>query len=317
MATQISGQPEHLEPPPADRPAPPGPNAPMPPYNYPNAMPPQGTYYQQPQPGGYYYPGVPSRPVMRPPYPRQRHPVAIGLALFFGGVIFLTVLAGVFFSLFALNILDWPGRGPLVTETRTVALDNATQANVEIHKGIGNLIVNSGATDLMSGTYSFNNTRWRPEINYSVNGTTGNLILRQPDGPFFGSFHYDWDLRFKSGTPLDFRFDLGVGNANLNLSGLTLTGLNIQAGVGNTDINLAGITTTTLNGNINGGVGSITIRVPQDIGVQLVINQGLGQIHVNGLRANGNTYTNDAFGKTANSIRLNISSGVGEITINQ
>jgi hypothetical protein len=254
---------------------------------------------------------------MPPPYPRQRHPVAVGLALFFGGIIVLTVLAGVFFSLFALNILDWPGNGPLVTETRTVALDNATQARVEIYKGVGNLTVSSGATDLLSGTYTFNNSKWRPEVNYSVNGTTGNLTVRQPSGPFFGSSHYDWNLRFKSGTPLDFRFELGVGNTNLNLAGLTLSGLNIQAGVGNTDLNLAGVTTTNLTGNINGGVGNITIRVPQDIGVQIVITQGLGQVHVNGLRANGNTYTNDAFGNTANTIRLNVSSGVGEITINQ
>ena len=315
MATQIPGQPEHLEPPPVDRPVPPGTNAPTPPYNFQGGMPPQGPYYPQPQPGGYYYPG---RPMMARPYPRRRHPVAVGLAFFFGGIIFLTIVAGVLFSLFALNVLDWPGNGPTVTETGTVALDNATQANIEIHKGIGNLTLSSGTTDLMSGTYTFNNSRWRPEVSYSVNGTTGYLTVQQPDGPFFGSFRYDWDLRFKSGTPLDFRFDLGVGNSTLNMAGLTLSGLNIQAGVGNTDLNLAGISlNSSINGNINGGVGNLNIRLPQDIGAQVVITQGLGRIHVNGMRASGNTYTNDAFGKTPNSIRLNISSGVGEITINQ
>lgn len=319
MATQISGEPEQGNQAPVAKPENIYPNAPLPPYNFPNPMPPQGPYYQRPgQPAGYYYPGVPPRPMVPPGYRTRRHPAAITLAIFFGAVIIVTIAAGVIFSLFALNVLDWPANGPLVTETRTVALDNATQANVEIHKGIGNLTVGSGATDLLSASYSFNNARWRPEFNYSVNGTTGFLTVRQPDGPFFGSYKYDWDLRFKTGTPLDFRFDLGVGNTTLNMAGLTLNSLNVEAGVGNTDINLAGITVATnLNGNINGGVGNITIRIPQNIGTQVVISQGLGRIHVNGLRANGNTYSNDAYGKTANSIRLTISSDVGEITINQ
>ena len=317
MATQVSGQPEQGEPPQVDYPASPGNNAPMPPYNFPNAAQPQGPYFPHPgQPAGYYYPGVPPRPMM-PPYRRRANPVAVGLGLFFAGLVLLTILAAVFFSLFALNVLDWPGNGPLVTETRTVALGNATQVNVEIHKGVGNLTVAGGGMDLMSGTYTYNNSQWKPEVNYNVSGSTGNLIVRQPSGSFFGSSHYNWDLRFKNETPLDFRFELGVGNTTLNMAGLTLSGLNVQAGVGNTDINLAGITTTNMSGNINGGVGNITIRVPQDIGVQVVVNQGLGRIHINGLKASGNTYTNDAFGKTSNSIRLNISSGVGEITINQ
>lgn len=319
MANQISGMPGPGAAPPEDRPETTGPTAPVPPYNYPTGMQPQGPYIPHPgQPAGYYYPGVPPRTMMPPGYRRRRHPVAITLAIFFGSIIVLTVLAGIVFSLFALNVLDWPGNGPLVTETRAVTLDNATQANVEIHKGIGNLVVASGTTDLMNASYTFNNSRWRPEINYNVNGSTGNLTVRQPDGPFLGSFKYDWDLHFKSGTPLDFRFDLGVGNTTLKMAGLTLSGFNVQAGVGNTEINLAGVTiTNNLTGSINGGVGDITIRVPQEIGVQVVVSQGLGQVHINGLRANGNTYTNDAYGKTANSIRLNVSSGVGEITITQ
>jgi hypothetical protein len=317
MATQVTGQPVQGEPPVGDNPASPGNNVPMPLYNFPDTVQRQGPYFPPPgQPPGYYYPGIPPMP-MRPPYGRRGDPVGRAFGLFFAALILLTVLAAVFFSLFALNVLDWSGSGPLVTETRTVALDNASQVNVEIHKGIGNLTVAGGAADLLSGTYTYNNAQWKPEVNYNLNGSTGNLTVRQPASKFFGSFRYDWDLRFKSGTPLDFRFELGVGNTTLNMAGLTLSGLNVQAGVGNTDINLAGIIATNLVGNINGGVGNIIIRVPQNIGVEVVVNQGLGRVHVNGLRASGNTYTNDVFGKTANSIRLNVSSGVGEITINQ
>lgn len=320
MATQISGQPDQGETAQGAKPPTTGTPSPVPPYDYsyPGQSPGPGPYYQYPQqPGGYYYQGQPPRYTVLSPNRRRSHPVALTLAFFFGGVIFLTILAGVFFSLFALNILDWPGNGPLITDNRTVALGNATQANVEINKGVGNLTVSSGASDLLNGTYYYNNSQWKPEVNYNVNGTTGTLTVRQPNGSFFGSSRYNWDLQFKNGIPLDFRFDLGVGNSTLNLSGLTLSGLSVQAGVGNIDINLAGITTTNMIGNINGGVGNLTIRIPRDIGVQIVVNHGLGQVNVNGLKANGNTYTNDAFGTAANSIRLYVSGGVGQITINQ
>lgn len=280
---------------------------------------PKGPYYPYPNPpqqGGYYYPGIPPRPMIMPTYRKSGGSVVVGLVIFFVALIFITVLGGILFTVFALNGFNWDN-GPLTTSTATVALNNATQAQVDINKGVGNLTVSGGAENqnLMNATYTYNNSRGVPDVNYNVSGTTGNLSIRQPDGNFFGTFHNDWDLKFKNGTPLDFRFELGVGNTTLNMAGLSLSGLNVKAGVGNTIINLNGITPVNFNGNINGGVGNITIRVPQDIGVQVTVSQGLGKVQVNGLRSNGNTYYNDAFGTTTNVIRLNVNSGIGNIVI--
>jgi predicted membrane protein len=116
---------------------------------------------------------------------------------------------------------------------------------------------------------------------------------------------------------LDFKFGLGVGNTVLNMAGLNVTGLVVDVGVGNTQIDLTGITPADITGTINGGVGNITLRVPQDIGVQITVKHGLGKVQVNGLMVSGDTYTNAAYGKTANTIRLNVSSGLGNIVIEQ
>ena len=69
--------------------------------------------------------------------------------------------------------------------------------------------------------------------------------------------------------------------------------------------------------NIQGGVGQVTVRLPKNVGGQIHALGGIGAVNAHGLRRDGETYVNDAYGKSPVTIRMNIHGGVGEINLDQ
>ena len=73
--------------------------------------------------------------------------------------------------------------------------------------------------------------------------------------------------------------------------------LEVNLGAGTSEINLSRIDLTSLR--IKGGLGETTLHLPQDMGVRVDVNTGLGTVNASGLEQNGSTYTNAAFGESA------------------
>jgi len=57
--------------------------------------------------------------------------------------------------------------------------------------------------------------------------------------------------------------------------------------------------------------------LPKDVGVTAHATGGIGSVRAVGLHENDHEYTNDAFGKSPHTIRLNIEGGIGEIELIQ
>jgi hypothetical protein len=57
--------------------------------------------------------------------------------------------------------------------------------------------------------------------------------------------------------------------------------------------------------------------VPRDEGVRVVASGGIGSIHADGLKNNGDGYVNDAYGKTPQTIELTVHGGVGQINLEE
>jgi hypothetical protein len=81
------------------------------------------------------------------------------------------------------------------------------------------------------------------------------------------------------------------------------------------DVDLRGPRTTDLDADIEGGVGQGTIRLPQDVGVRVNAEGGIGSINTHGLRREGDEYVNDALGKSPATIHLRVEGGVGSIDL--
>jgi predicted membrane protein len=66
---------------------------------------------------------------------------------------------------------------------------------------------------------------------------------------------------------------------------------------------------------VEGGVGSAMIRLPRDVGVRVNASGGIGSVNADGFRRDGDSYENDAYGKTASSIDMTVHGGIGEIDL--
>jgi predicted membrane protein len=107
---------------------------------------------------------------------------------------------------------------------------------------------------------------------------------------------------------------MGAGQSDLRVDGLNLTNLEVNMGAGELHLDLTE-QKSNLRADIEGGVGSATIRLPRDVGVRVEASGGLGSINAHGLQRDGDAYVNAAYGKTPASIDLTIEGGVGEINL--
>jgi hypothetical protein len=163
--------------------------------------------------------------------------------------------------------------------------------------------------------------------------------VKEGIGTFFDLDNYrnEWDLRFNEDVPIEMSIDLGAGRTDLALGSLALTELNIEAGAGDVNLDLsgsqslsrlefdmgAGAITLDLTGDwqedlgatIRGGVGEINLKLPKDVGVRLEVNTGIGGIDSSGLSKDGDTYTNDAYGESDVTLRIDIAGGIGQINL--
>jgi len=230
--------------------------------------------------------------------------------------------------------------GELTRTNTTIELGDADQVRVTIKMGAGELKVDNSADDLMEAEFTYNVPEWEPTVSYDVNEGDGRLIVRQPNTdrfPVTGDTRNEWDLNFADDVPLDMRIECGAGSQDIDLAGLWITDLDIKLGAGETEINVsnnpqlhhmdvdigAGDTTIDLNGqweegaeiDLQGGVGRISVLLPRDVGVRVVVTKGLGDVDASGLTRDGNAWVNEAYGESDVTLEVSIQAGIGQVNL--
>jgi hypothetical protein len=207
----------------------------------------------------------------------------------------------------------------LRTESRTVELGGADSARVRLEMGAGELVVSGGAGALMDAEFTYNVARWQPEIDYEVDESQGELVVRQPRAQNVGGpldeYRYEWNVRLTENIPIDLSVAMGAGESRLDVAALALNALNVDMGAGNCLIDLVGDRDDDLAVSVQGGVGQLTVRLPDDIGARVEVTGGLGAVNASGLRTEGDAYVNDAYGSSAVTIQVDIEGGLGEVNL--
>jgi len=205
-----------------------------------------------------------------------------------------------------------------MTDTSTVALEGATSVEVGLKMWAGELeLLGVDQDPLLEASFEFNRERNRPEVNYRLIGDKGRLEIRhvRRRGVQFGSTRNRWDLRLSRAVPVELTVDLGAGRSDLDLRGLELERVEIDMGVGEMTLDLEGGYGRSFDVKIDGGVGSGRIRLPYEVGVRVKVDGGLGSIDVHGLTKQGGAYVNDAYGKSAVTIEVDIDAGIGSLDL--
>jgi hypothetical protein len=204
------------------------------------------------------------------------------------------------------------------TETHTVEDEGARFAEIDLKMGAGELVLRGADQDsLLEGTFIYNRSRLKPNIDYRLFNETGILRIRHAkrSSATFGNIRNEWDLRLSKDLPIELKIKLGAGQSTLDLRGIQMSDLDIDMGVGEMILDLQGPHSENLDVRIDGGVGSGTIYLPADVGVRVRVDGGLGSIHARGLKKDGRTYTNGAYGRSDVEIEVDIDVGIGSLTL--
>jgi len=202
--------------------------------------------------------------------------------------------------------------------TQTVDLRGAKSAHARLEMGAGQLTINGGANHMLDADFTYSDSFDAPRVDYHVDGAVGQLNISQDSHSLhFGRSQNDWVLRFSKDVPLELKVDMGAGHGNLHFRDVPLTRLDLHIGAGQMDVDFTGDRKTDLTADIEGGVGQANIRLPKNVGVIAHASGGIGSIDVRGLKHDGDSYTNDAYGKSPATIHLKVEGGIGQITLTE
>ena len=207
--------------------------------------------------------------------------------------------------------------GELREETHSVELGEVESAEIKLRMNQGKLTVRSGTDDLMEGTFEYNVRRWKPDIDYSDFAGKGRLLIHQgkKSGIPIGKTRNTWNIVLNDTIPIALIIDFGAGKGDLDLRGLDLESLDIDMGVGDLTVDLSRSFEKDLKVTIDGGIGSAKVYLPENIGVRVDVDKGIGSVSARGMMKQGDAYTNEAFGNTETSIDVTIDAGIGSIDL--
>jgi hypothetical protein len=212
---------------------------------------------------------------------------------------------------------------PASTEQISQRLDGANRADVKLEFSAGTLRLDalSGSDELIAGSVDLARGE-RAAWNFRPDNGTAYYTLKSETSagfvPFFmtGNERKSWDLRLNSKVPMQLYVSAGVGEANLDLRNLNLTGLKVEAGAGTVNLSLP--TRGTYSAEIEAGVGRVEIEVPKALGVKIEAEPGIGGIDVIGdYTRNGDIYESRNYAAAQNKVSLRVEGGVGQITIRE
>lgn len=207
--------------------------------------------------------------------------------------------------------------GTLRTESRSVKLGDTKSVSVNINFGAGVLDLAGGGKDLLDADFTYNVAKLKPQVKY----TDGNLTVSQPETngmpALLGAtdFRNEWSLRLDNNVPMELSVDVGAGTSNLKLGGLSLSGLDITLGATEGTIDLSGDWAHDLNVTIDAGASNITVLLPKNVGVRVVVDRGPTVIDAQGLTQDGDVYTNAANGVSDVTLHIDLKTGIGIVNL--
>jgi hypothetical protein len=129
----------------------------------------------------------------------------------------------------------------------------------------------------------------------------------------------DFEVRFDEPNRAEMEsLTLDTGASKLEVRGIGNAGpeqVKIQGGVGDITLDFTGAWARSADVHVTAGVGSLTLRLPDNVGVQVETEGGLTNLDAPDLQRVGDAYVNDAFGEAEIELHIQVTTGIGNIKL--
>ena len=229
--------------------------------------------------------------------------------------VLITIVSVGLLSMVGYFVYDWAMMGRNA-DVLSIEKDNAKSLDVDIRFGAGELLVEGDAAEWVEGTINTNMKKGYPSVTYKNKKDIGYVVIQQKKKVFspFGKKRNNWNIQLTNEIPVDLDVQMGASESTLNLAGIRLSHLSVDAGVSDTTINLGGDWKESFDAEINLGVGDAEIRLPKGTGVKLSVAKGIGSLTTDSfISEGGGVYVNEAYDQTDTQINLAVNVGVGQV----
>ena len=182
--------------------------------------------------------------------------------------------------------------------------DGVNEANIKIEMGAGKLNLVPGSSGLVDGTIQYNVADWKPAISNTSDGVlisqTHSTNIGIPDG----NIRNEWNLKLGS-TPMALNISAGAYEGTLDLSGLSITDLEVGDGASKASVHFDSPNPVDMR------------RLVYKTGASQVDLIGLGNANVDQVtfESGAGSYTLDFTGEIKKDMSVKISSGMSDIKI--
>ncbi|NLE76651.1 MAG: hypothetical protein GX605_07855 [Chloroflexi bacterium] len=233
------------------------------------------------------------------------------------GVLIVAVLVGGVW----LTGQDLARGGNWAADTVRQPAEGLDSARLTLRQGVGSLQVDAapeGAALVEGSIQKLGNERVLQR--FTAEGSKGVFALESQANTTFMSYGRrsgpTWDLHLSRDLPLDLRFTLGVGEAELDLNRLQVDRATLEMGVGQANVQLPARDGLRLE--VGGAVGAVTVVVPPEVGVRVQMQAALVNRQVPaGYQRQGDSYTSPNYGQADQQIDVVLRMAIGQATVRQ
>ena len=194
--------------------------------------------------------------------------------------------------------------------THQIRLEGAEQVEVTVQFAGGTLDVDGGSDDLFDGEFVYNLDDLEPTVEYDVKGKKGELLVRHKEDTIRWDLstevRNEWQIRFSNDIPLDLSLQVGASTGSLDLGGMRLTRLRLDAGAADMTVRFGEANPERLESlSVRSGAARLSLLELGNANLEdLEFDGGLG------------SYTLDFTGEWQHSAQVHIQAGASQVTLN-
>jgi hypothetical protein len=254
--------------------------------------------------------------------------IALGLEILFGGatgwraivsaLLGLVLVGGVLWILIAqppIPGLNFSSNLQTTNISHPLEGVESARANLSFGAGTNKIYALSDSNNLVEGQLQ---TYGTPNFSVSTSGDRATITLepgRSSIPIVIPTSEEKWNVGLNSSVTYDLNLNVGVGQSNIDLSKLRLSGGELDGGVGTSELYLPGQGNYQLR--INGGVGTIRIYAPSNLAVRAQVDGGVGSFNrlPEMQQVRDDVYETPGFSSAEDAVTLIIDGGVGSISM--